>query len=180
MDRDPKFDNLSIVERAARILYLNKACFNGLYRVNSSGYFNVPENKNQTIRIIDLDNITNVHKFLKKNKISITNNDFQKAVSRVKKGDFVYFDPPYDSFENQKNFTSYSQNNFDRQEQERLFKTYKRLSNKGAYVMLSNHNTKFIRELYKDFNIYVVNVKRLISSNSKNRGEVEEVIITNY
>ena len=110
----------------------------------------------------------------------MTNLDFEKSVADAKKGDFVYFDPPYDVFPNKNGFVDYSKEKFDKAEQIRLRDLALKLTKKGANVMLSNHNTPFIQEIYKGFNLHVVNAKRAINSNGKKRGEVEEVIITNY
>ena len=180
IDRDKKeFEKLKDYERASRTVYLNKTCFNGLYRVNSKNEFNVPCNKNKKVNTFDKDNLTAVNKYLTNNKITILNCDFEKAVQGAKKGDFVYFDPPYDSL-NDNSFTSYTDSGFGREEQVRLFNCYKELDKKGVKVMLSNHNTTFINDLYKDYNIIVVNAKRSINSNGNKRGYVEETIITNY
>lgn len=108
------------------------------------------------------------------------NGDFQNAVKNVRHGDFVYFDPPYDTWEDKNSFTSYAKSPFGKEEQKRLANVYKALSDEGAFVMLSNHNTEYIRELYKDFHIHVVEAKRMINSKASGRGNVEEVIITNY
>lgn len=180
MDKLNNFKDLPIYIRAARMIYLNKACFNGLYRVNSKGYFNVPFGKKDKINCFDENNFDNLFKFFKNSNQNIKNNDFENAVIEAKKGDFVYFDPPYDVLEEKQTFTSYDKNNFNKDDQIRLFKVFKELSDKGVYVMLSNHNTKFINELYKDYNIAVVQAKRMINSNAKGRGVVEEVLITNY
>ena len=104
--------------------------------------------------------------------------DFEESVKSAKKGDFVYFDPPYDS--DTSTFNSYTEDGFGKEEQKRLAKVFKELSDRGCYVMLSNHNTKLVNELYKDFIIHVIEAKRNINSNGKKRGKVEEVIITNY
>ncbi len=180
MDKLPNFLSLPIYERAARMIYLNKACFNGLYRVNSKGYFNVPSGKKKRVNCYDADNIRDISTFFKTSKFEILNGDFENAVKSAEKGDFVYFDPPYDTWENKESFTSYAKNPFGKEEQKRLADVFKRLSDKGVFVMLSNHNTEFIRELYKDFNIHVVPAKRMINSKADGRGAVEEVIITNY
>lgn len=180
MDKDPNFLELPIYERAARMIYLNKSCFNGLYRVNSKGFFNVPSGKKKTVSCFEENNINEIRKFFKNSDFKILNGDFEDAVRDVKKGDFVYFDPPYDTWEDKDSFTSYAKNPFGKDAQKRLADVYKRLSDEGAYVMLSNHNTAFIQELYKDFNIHVVSAKRMINSNPNGRGDVEEVIITNY
>lgn len=180
MDKDPDFLSLPIYERAARMIYLNKSCFNGLYRVNSKGFFNVPSGKKKSVVCYEEKNIQDIVEFFKKSKFEILNGDFEKAVTNAKKGDFVYFDPPYDTWEDKDSFTSYAKNPFGKDEQRRLADCFKSLSDKGVFVMLSNHNTEFIRELYKDFSIHVVEAKRMINSKADGRGSVEEVIITNY
>ena len=180
MDRLPGFLSLPKYERAARMIYLNKACFNGLYRVNSKGYFNVPSGKHATVNAYDETLYTNISKYLSRQSVSILNEDFEKAVSSAKRGDFVYFDPPYDTFDERNNFTTYTENAFGKEEQRRLASVYIDLDNRGVKVMLSNHNTKYIRVLYNHFNIKVINARRSINSVSSGRGNVEEVIITNY
>lgn len=179
-DKDKKkFAKLSPVEHAARTIYLNKACFNGLYRVNSKGEFNVPFNKKLKINTYDSQNMILAYVYFQANNVKILNTDFEEAVSTAKKGDFIYFDPPYDS-ENETTFNSYTETGFGKDEQIRLAKVYKELADRGCYVMLSNHNTTLINELYKDYNIHVITAKRNINSKGEKRGKVEEVIITNY
>lgn len=180
MDKDYNFKNLPIYERAARMLYLNKACFNGLYRVNKSGYFNVPFGKKENIICYEEENFNELYNFFKENKYEILNGDFEIAVKNAKKNDFVYFDPPYDTLDGKDSFTSYVKNSFGKEEQIRLANVFKKLSDKGVYIMLSNHNTKFIQSLYKNYKIHVVYAKRMINSDANKRGNVEEVIITNY
>lgn len=180
MDQNDNFLSLPDYVRAGRMIYLNKACFNGLYRVNSKGYFNVPSGKKAKVKTFDEDNFEALHEYFKRNDIKILNVDFEKAVEDAKESDLVYFDPPYDTLDNKDSFTSYSKNDFGKDEQKRLADIYRELSKKGVYVMLSNHNTSYIQELYKDFNIHVVNAKRMINSDAKGRGNVEEVIITNF
>ena len=180
MDKLEGFNKLPIYVRAARMIYLNKACFNGLYRVNSKGYFNVPSGKKEVVNCFDKKTFDNLNLFFKNRKPVITNIDFEDAVKNAKNGDFVYFDPPYDTWEDKNSFTSYDKNAFGKEEQIRLAKVFKELSDKGVYVMLSNHNTKFINELYKGFHITIVPAKRMINAKADGRGEVEEVIVTNY
>ena len=180
MDKLEGFNKLPIYVRAARMIYLNKACFNGLYRVNSKGYFNVPSGKKKVVNCFDKKTFDNLNLFFKNRKPVITNIDFEDAVKNAKAGDFVYFDPPYDTWEDKNSFTSYDKNAFGKEEQIRLAKVFKELSDKGVYVMLSNHNTKFINELYKGFHITIVPAKRMINAKADGRGEVEEVIVTNY
>ena len=180
MDKEEDFLTLPIYERAARMIYLNKSCFNGLYRVNSKGYFNVPSGKKETINCYEEANLNEIADFFSNSKFEILNGDFEKAVENAQKGDFVYFDPPYDTWEDKNSFTSYAKNPFGKDEQKRLAEVFKKLSDKGVFVMLSNHNTEYIRELYKDFNIHVVEAKRMINSKATGRGNVEEVLVTNY
>lgn len=178
-DRDKnKFIKLADYKRAARTIYLNKACFNGLYRVNSKNEFNVPFNGKDKINTYDGQNLGIIHSYLNFNQVELLCVDFEEAVKTAKKGDFIYFDPPYDS--ETSTFNSYTENGFGKEEQIRLAKVYKELADKGCYVMLSNHNTTLVKELYKDFNIHVIEAKRNINANGKKRGKVEEVIITNY
>lgn len=179
IDRDKnKFNRLSDYKRAARTIYLNKACFNGLYRVNSKGEFNVPFGKKLKVNTYDGQNIGIIHAYLNFNNIKILSIDFEEAVKDAKEGDFIYFDPPYDS--DTSTFNSYTEDGFSKDEQIRLSNVFKNLSDRGCYVMLSNHNTILINELYKDFYIHKITAKRNINSNGKKRGKVEEVIITNY
>lgn len=180
MDKLEDFIDLPRHVRAARMIYLNKACFNGLYRVNAKGYFNVPSGKKKKVTCFEESNLNDLYNFFNSSSYEILNGDFEEAVRNAKKGDFVYFDPPYDTWDDKNSFTSYAKNPFGKDEQVRLSNVYKALSNKGVYVMLSNHNTDFIRELYKDFNIHIVEAKRMINSKADGRGNVEEVIITNY
>ncbi|MDD6403089.1 MAG: DNA adenine methylase [Mollicutes bacterium] len=179
IDRDKnKFNRLSDYKRAARTIYLNKACFNGLYRVNSKGEFNVPFGKKLKVNTYEGQNIGIIHAYLNFNNIKILSIDFEEAVKDAKEGDFIYFDPPYDS--DTSTFNSYTEDGFSKDEQIRLSNVFKNLSDRGCYVMLSNHNTVLINELYKDFYIHKITAKRNINSNGKKRGKVEEVIITNY
>lgn len=180
MDRKEQFLTLPNYERAARLIYLNKSCFNGLYRVNSEGFFNVPFGKKEKVNCYDRENFDEIRNYFSTSNIRVLNCDFEVAVKNAKKGDFVYFDPPYDTWDNKDSFTSYAKSPFGKAEQVRLADCFKKLSEKGVYVMLSNHNTEFIQNLYKDFNLHVVEARRNINSNGKGRGTVEEVIITNY
>ena len=179
MDRDKKkFSRLIDYKRAARTIYLNKACFNGLYRVNSKGEFNVPFGKKIKVNTYEGQNLGIIHAYLNFSNIKMLSVDFEDAVKDAKKGDFIYFDPPYDS--DTDTFNSYTEEGFNKDQQRRLAKVYKELSDRGCYVMLSNHNTILVNELYSEFNIHVIEAKRNINSNGKKRGKVEEVIITNY
>ena len=172
------YNRLSDYTKAARTIYLNKACFNGLYRVNSKNQFNVPFGKKTKVNTYEGSNLITVSNYLTINDVKIMCVDFEESVKDAKKGDFVYFDPPYDS--DTSTFNSYTEDGFGKEEQVRLARVYKELADRGVYVMLSNHNTSLVKELYKGFNIEVIEAKRNINSNGKKRGCVEEVIITNY
>ena len=172
------YNRLSDYTRAARTIYLNKACFNGLYRVNSKNEFNVPFGKKAKVNTYEGGNLITVSNYLTMNDIKILSIDFEEVVKDAKKGDFVYFDPPYDS--DTGTFNSYTEDGFGKESQRRLARVFKELDEKGVYVMLSNHNTMLINELYNGFNIHVIEAKRNINSNGSKRGKVEEVIITNY
>lgn len=179
IDRNKKkYSKIADYKRAARTIYLNKACFNGLYRVNSNDEFNVPFGKKSKVNIYDGQNLGIVHCLLNFNDVEILSTDFEDAVATAKKGDFIYLDPPYDS--DTKTFNDYTENGFGKEEQIRLAELFKKLSKKGCYVMLSNHNTSLVKKLYKDFNIHMIRAKRNINADGKKRGKVEELIVTNY
>ena len=175
---EKKFNKLKDFKRAARTIYLNKACFNGLYRVNSKNEFNVPFGKKTKVNTYEGNNLTIINDYLTSNNIKLLSVDFEESVIDAKKGDFIYFDPPYDS--DTQTFNSYTEEGFGKEEQRRLARVYKELDKRGCYVMLSNHNTSLVQELYKEYNINIIEAKRNINSNGKKRGKVEEVIITNY
>ncbi|AJM72066.1 DNA methyltransferase [Mycoplasma yeatsii GM274B] len=180
LDREKSFANASIDQIASRFIYLNKSCFNGLYRVNKNGFFNVPSAKKTNVVCYDPNNFKSIRNYFQNSECKITSLDFSKAVETAQSGDFVYFDPPYDNYEEQKNFTSYNKDGFSKQDQIRLADLFKELDKKNVKVMLSNHDTKFIRELYKGFEIIEVEARRNINSNALKRGNVKEVIIRNY
>lgn len=179
-DRDPRFELEPLWKRAARAIYLNKSCFNGLYRVNAKGYFNVPSAKKEHVVTYSKANMEEIHEYFKDDNVTILSGDFVEATRNAHEGDFVYFDPPYDSWEDKESFTAYSKFDFNKDDQRRLADCFKDLTNRGVKCMLSNHNTAFINELYNGFNIQVIKAKRMINANAAGRGAVEEVIITNY
>lgn len=177
-DRDPNWINeVSSLEKASRFIYLNKTSFNGLWRVNSRGENNVPWNYKKNVNLYDKDTILDTSFFLRK-KIIINNRDFLKVTRTMKKGDFIFFDPPYDLL-NENTFESYTNQKFGTEGQKKLANLAKRLKKRGCYIMLTNHDTPLIRELYKDFKIEVIPVKRMINSDGKNR-HAKEVIICSY
>ncbi|AWV97995.1 DNA adenine methylase [Arcticibacterium luteifluviistationis] len=180
LDRQEGFEKMSEIKKASRVIYLNKTCFNGLYRVNSAGEFNSPFGRYKNPNIVNEITIRAVSKYLNDNKISILNKDFEEAVKGAKKGDFVYFDPPYDPVSKSSSFTGYVQGGFGDEEQIRLRDLCVSLDNKGVDFLLSNSATPFIKDLYKDFNVKIVKATRQINSNASKRGEVNEVLIRNY
>ena len=179
-DRNPRFELEPIWKRAARAIYLNKACFNGLYRVNAKGYFNVPSAKKDKVKTYDAANLEEIYEYFTSENILILSGDFVEACRTARAGDFVYFDPPYDVSEDKGSFTAYSKFDFNKEDQIRLANCFKKLSEKGVKCMLSNHNTPFINELYEGFNVQVITARRNINAKGDGRGAVEEVIITNY
>ena len=174
LDRDFDFYSLSEVFRAARFIYLNKTCFNGLCRYNAKGNFNTPMGSYKNPKIYDKDLIFSVHEVLK--NVSITNKDFEVVSLKAKKGDFIYFDPPYYPINKTSSFVSYT-DNFSANEQIRLYKLFKMLDCEGIKVLQSNSNTDFIKELYKDFEIIEVISKRAINCKGDKRGKITELII---
>lgn len=180
LDREDNFENLSNIKKASRVIYLNKTCYNGLYRVNNSGEFNSPFGRYKNPNIVNETTIRAVSKYLNTNKITILNGDFEEALNGIKKGSFVYFDPPYHPVSASSNFTGYVQGGFDMYEQVRLRDLCNKLNEKGVNFLLSNSATQFIEDLYKDYKISYVKANRSINSNAKKRGEIDEVLIRNY
>jgi len=180
LDRQESFENLSNIKKASRVIYLNKTCFNGLYRVNNSGEFNSPFGRYKNPNIVNETTIRAVSKYLNSNNIIILNEDFAEAVEGIEKGDFVYFDPPYHPVSESSNFTGYVQGGFDIYDQVRLRDLCNQLNQKGVKFLLSNSATQFIEDLYKDYKISYVKANRSINSNAKKRGEIDEVLIRNY
>lgn len=165
------------LELAALFTFMNKHCFNGLYRVNKKGLFNVPYNKSRRTSIEE-DAVRETAKYLK--TVNILEGDFEEACKGAKKGDFIFFDSPYAPL-NPTSFEAYTKEGFDVESHKRLAELYDELTERGCYCMLTNHNTEFINELYsnKGYRIDVVSVKRMINSDASNR-KGEEVIICNY
>jgi modification methylase dpnIIA len=180
VDRDERIDMMSEVQRAARILYMLRVDFNGLYRVNSKNQFNVPYGRYKNPKIVDENLVSTISTYLNNNQIEIKKGDFEKAVLDVQPGDFVYFDPPYIPLSETSAFTSYTHEGFSYDDQVRLRDTFKKLSDTGAYVMLSNSSSFLVEELYRDFNIHYVEATRTNGAKSSSRGKISEIIVTNY
>ncbi|MEM7760930.1 MAG: DNA adenine methylase [Cyanobacteria bacterium P01_A01_bin.40] len=180
-DRQDDFKDRSPTERAARIIYLNKTCFNGLFRVNSSGQFNVPYGKYKNPTIADPAVIKAISAYLNQAQVSILNGDFAQAVARAKKGAFIYFDPPYHPLSDTSSFTGYSMNGFGEEEQIRLKELCDGLTAKGCQVLASNSAAPLIKSLYDDPNYEILEVKatRAINTVVSKRGRINELLIHN-
>jgi DNA adenine methylase len=164
--------------RTAYLIFLNKTCFNGMYRENSSGGFNVPFGTYKNPKILDEENILAVSSLL--SKATLLSGSFKEAVKSAKKGDFIYFDPPYYPVTKTANFTSYNSNGFLEKEQEELRDLFVELDKKGCFVMLSNSYSDYISKLYKGYEQNVVTANRAINSKGSGRGKVKEYLILNY
>lgn len=174
LDRSADFANLSPFFRAGRFIYLNKTCFNGLCRYNAKGEFNTPMGSYKNPKIYDEALILSAHNALQSARILSA--DFESVCEGAKKGDFVYFDPPYFPLNKTSSFVGYT-DSFLQDEQLRLCETFKILESRGVKVLQSNSNTEFIRELYKDFEIIHVKAKRAINCKGDKRGEISELLI---
>ena len=173
-------DNSKGIARAAQLIFLNRTCYNGLFRVNSKGAFNTPAGEYKNPSICDLKNLTGVSKLL--DKAVIKQLDFTKALKNVKPSSFVYLDPPYRPVSKTASFTAYSKSIFHDKEQSQLAGIYRQLDKKGAALMLSNSDSpdKFFDSLYSGFGITRVPAKRLINADASKRGHVNEIVVTNY
>lgn len=166
-------------ECAALTIWINKHCFNGLYRVNSKGLFNVPYNNKVGGASMSEDNLRGIGLYLNSNDVKIRKGDFEDACADIQAGDFVYFDSPYIPVSETANFTDYTKDGFSYEDHRRLAELFKRLDAAGAKIMLSNHNVDLVYELYAGFRIEGVDVKRAINRDASKRVG-KEVIITNY
>ena len=176
--RSQEMKDASHIERAARFVYLNKTCYNGLYRVNAKNKFNVPIGSSENPAILQEDKLIRCSKLLENASLKLMS--FDKISNYAEYGNFVYLDPPYYPAIKGKNFTSYQKNKFMEEEHKKLFEVFKKLDAKGALCMLSNSNTKFIKDLYKEYNQTIVKSRRMINCNGNGRGETEELVIDNY
>ncbi len=182
LDRTPQYTSLSPVKRASRIIYLNKTCFNGLFRVNSRGEFNVPFGKYKNPKIVNEELLRAVHAYLNSADIEMMNTDFIHAVEKAGQGDFVYFDPPYDPVSETSSFTNYSLSGFNREDQLRLRDLCLELHERGVRFLLSNSATDFIVDIYgeKGFLVERVDASRNINSVGSKRGKIAEVLVRNF
>jgi len=170
------------IEKVSRLIFLNRTCFNGLYRVNKKGQFNVPLGRYTNPNIINKENLTVVSKILQSKKIKISCRDFEAILDDAKKGDLVYFDPPYQPVSNTANFTSYTHRDFTEDDLERLADLADHLNSKGCYVLLSNSNSKTVKDFFskKHWKISSIDANRAINSNAQKRTGHKEIIIKNY
>ena len=182
MDRTPDFVFTPNVKRAARLIYLNKTCYNGLFRVNSQGQFNVPFGDYKKPAIADPAIIRAIKKYFDSADITFRSEDFERVVEDARQGDFVYFDPPYDPVSDTSSFTGYNLNGFNRDEHQRLKSVCDRLTRRGVKLIVSNSDTVFIRQLYsgENYTFQTVQARRNINSVSSGRGKIGEALILNY
>jgi len=180
LDRDPLFECMSEVERASRIIYLNKTCYNGLFRVNRAGEFNSPFGYYKRPNIVNETGIYALSRYFKENNVEIVASDYEALLSRLPKGAFVYLDPPYHPISETSNFTGYVQGGWNEESQRRLKEVCDSLTTRGIRFMLSNSSVEFIKELYVDYIITPVLASRSVNSVASHRGAVEELIIRNY
>lgn len=170
-----KFDDY---KKSVYFIFFNKTAFNGIYRENSKGGFNVPMGKYKNPKILNAENIELVSKCLSNTKI--TCESFISSVKKAKKGDFVYFDPPYYPISSTSKFTTYSKDDFTKEDQIKLRNLFTELDKKGVFVMLSNSNSPFIKEIYSKYKQIPVSASRMINSKGDKRGKISELVIINY
>lgn len=181
LDRDRLvYDKLSDVEKAARFIYLNKTCFNGIYRVNKAGEFNVPFGNYKNPNIVNASVLYAVSKYLNNSDIAMTTVDYSEVLEKVTKETFVYIDPPYDPISDTSSFTSYSKCGFTREDQIRLRECCDKLDKRGVKFLLSNSATDFIMDQYSDYKVSIVQAKRNVNSVGSKRGKIDEVLVRNY
>lgn len=181
LDRNKdQYSNLTNIEKASRLIYLNKTCYNGLFRVNRAGEFNTPFGNYKNPNIINEITLRAVSDYLNNSNIKFLNLDFADAVKDAEKGDFVYFDPPYDPISSSSSFTGYDKGGFNKNEQIELKTLCDNLNKKGVKFLLSNSSTPFILDLYKDYKIEFIKATRMINSKANLRGEIDEVLVRNY
>lgn len=179
LDRNPEsFSQLSNIKKVSRFIFLNKCCYNGLYRVNSKGQFNVPFGRYKNPNFCEEKNLKAVNLFLQ--NVKIIQGSFESCLDFTNENTFIYLDPPYFPLSKTANFTSYTKENFTEVDQIKLKKLVDKLTERGCKVMLSNSKNEFILKLYKDYSIKEVRARRAINSVALKRGEIKEVLILNY
>ncbi len=164
--------------KAARVIYLNKTCYNGLYRENSRGEFNTPFGRYVNPRICDEPTLRVASEAL--HRATISQSTFEETLGNVETDDFVYFDPPYDPISSTASFTSYAKGGFDTKKQEKLADVFTELASRGVKVLLSNSDTPYVRRLYKDFNVSVILATRNVNSRGDRRGKINELLVSSF
>lgn len=177
-DRTPTYAHRTDLERAARFLFLNRVCYNGLYRVNRKGQANMPFGRHRNPKVCDAANLRAVHKALQ--GVTLLVADFEHCLTLAEPGDLVYFDPPYHPLSSTANFTSYTRRSFGVEEQQRLAQVFRQLDRRGCHVMLSNSATDLVQELYRDYPQMTVQAPRPINSDPTKRGAVGELLVKNW
>lgn len=180
IDRQPLFNHMTVIEKASRTIYLNKTCYNGLYRVNNAGEFNSPFGRYKNPNIVNAPVIKAVSRFLNDNDITIKQGDYEALLSDLPEKSFVYLDPPYHPISESSNFTGYIQGGWNVDEQIRLRNVCNSLNERGIQFLLSNSATPLIEELYSEYNMKKVRATRSVNSISSKRGQVDEYLIYNY
>jgi len=180
LDRTEEFKKLTSIERASRVIYLNKTCFNGLYRVNNAGEFNAPFGRYKNPNIVNEPTLKAVNKYLNSNNILLRSGDYADILNEVNENSFVYLDPPYHPISESSNFTGYIQGGWNMFDQIRLREFCDQLNNRGVKFLLSNSSAPLIKDQYENYRIKTVKANRAINSNGADRGEIDEFLIRNY
>lgn len=180
LDRTDEFRNLTSIQRASRIIYLNKTCFNGLYRVNNAGEFNAPFGRYKNPNIVNEPTLKAVNKYLNSNNVILRSGDYADILAEINENSFVYLDPPYHPISESSNFTGYVQGGWNMFDQIRLREFCDQLNERGVKFLLSNSSAPLIKDQYGNYKITTVKANRAINSNGADRGEIDEVLIRNY
>lgn len=179
-DRTEAYSTMPDLEKAARFIFLNKTCFNGLFRVNAQGFFNVPYGYYKKPQYVEYSKLMAVSAYLNHSKVKIEEGDYSNTLKHAAKGAFFYLDPPYAPISETSNFTGYTPGGFPMGEQVRLREFCREVHARGGLFMLSNSNSPLIHELYGEFTIQTVSAQRNIAAHAERRGVVQEVVVTNY
>lgn len=180
LDRTPSYQRLSNIKKAARFIYLNKTCFNALYRVNKQGYFNAAYGKRKKVNIIQADNLRKISQYLNSNNIRFYSGDFANILDNVEPDSLMYIDPPYVPENEIANFTRYTDNQFRASDQQRLAEKCQQLNKKEVKFIASNSDTPIVRKLYRGFNFRHVSARRYINVKGTGRKKIDELLITNF
>lgn len=180
LDRTEDFEKTGKIQRASRLIYLNKTCYNGLYRVNNAGEFNSPFGRYKNPNIVNEPVLKAVSLYLNSNNIQISNEDYEDILKGIDRNSFVYLDPPYHPISESSNFTGYVQGGWNIFDQVRLREACDGLTKRGIKFLLSNSASGFIKEQYRNYNISIVKATRAINVDAGKRGEIDEVLIRNY